>query len=60
LKAMNPEVRIIGSSGFATHGGNAESVGSEAQYFLHKPYTTETLLATLRAAVHGEVQPEQP
>ncbi|MGE0369416.1 MAG: PAS domain S-box protein, partial [Candidatus Dadabacteria bacterium] len=48
LKAMNPEVRIIGSSGQASNGGVAKAVGAGVNHFVPKPYTAETLLKTLR------------
>lgn len=48
LKAMNPDVRIIGSSGQASNGGVAKAVGAGVNHFVPKPYTAETLLKTLR------------
>lgn len=48
LKAMNPDVLIIGSSGQATNGGVAKAVGAGVHHFVPKPYTAETLLRTLR------------
>ena len=51
LKSMNPEVRIIGSSGLASHGGVAKAIGAGLNHFLPKPYTTEILLKTLRKAL---------
>jgi CheY-like chemotaxis protein len=48
LKAMNPDVLIIGSSGQAANGGVAKAVGAGVQHFVPKPYTAETLLRTLR------------
>jgi CheY-like chemotaxis protein len=48
LKAMNPKVRIIGSSGQASNGGVAKAVGAGVNHFVPKPYTAETLLKTLR------------
>jgi CheY-like chemotaxis protein len=47
LKAMNPAVRIIGSSGHASQGGVAKAVGAGVQHFVPKPYTAETLLKVL-------------
>ncbi len=48
LKAMNPDVLIIGSSGQAANGGVAKAVGAGVHHFVPKPYTAETLLRTLR------------
>jgi PAS domain S-box-containing protein len=47
LKAMNPAVKIIGSSGHASEGGVAKAVGAGVQHFVPKPYTAETLLKVL-------------
>jgi CheY-like chemotaxis protein len=47
LKAMNPAVKIIGSSGHASQGGVAKAVGAGVQHFVPKPYTAETLLKVL-------------
>jgi nitrogen-specific signal transduction histidine kinase/CheY-like chemotaxis protein len=44
LRTMNPEVKIIGSSGLSTRGSIASDAGSHIRHFLPKPYTTETLL----------------
>ncbi len=47
LKSMNPQVRIIGSSGLASNGGVAKAMGAGMQHFIPKPYTAETLLKAL-------------
>jgi CheY-like chemotaxis protein len=54
LKAINPEIRIIGSSGFATNDGVARAVGAGVGRFVSKPYTAETLLQTLHQVLHPE------
>jgi signal transduction histidine kinase/CheY-like chemotaxis protein len=54
LKAMNPEIRIIGSSGLASNGGVAKAVGAGVQFFVPKPYTAESILTTLQKLLHGE------
>ncbi len=51
LKAINPEVRIIGSSGLASHSGVAKAVGAGVKHFIPKPYTAETMLKTLSEAL---------
>jgi PAS domain S-box-containing protein len=55
LQAMNPRVRVIGSSGLSSYGAVARAIGEALPHFISKPYTTETLLKTLR-----EVLAEQP
>ena len=47
LRAMNPAVKIIGSSGHASQGGVAKAVGAGVQHFVPKPYTAETMLKVL-------------
>ena len=48
LKALNPQVKIIASSGLNSNGGVAKAVGAGVQHFVPKPYTAEALLVTLR------------
>ncbi len=48
LKAINPAVRVIGSSGLSTKGGNAKAVSAGLRHFIPKPYTAETMLKALR------------
>ena len=49
LKSINPKVRIIGSSGLSSNGGNAKAVGAGVEHFIPKPYTAETMLKSIRA-----------
>jgi CheY-like chemotaxis protein len=51
LRTMNPEVKIIGSSGLSTKGSVASDAGSHIRHFLPKPYTTETLLKAVAGAL---------
>ena len=51
LLTMNPQVRIIGSSGLAATDGVGEVPGSPVRHFIAKPYTADTLLRTLRLAL---------
>jgi signal transduction histidine kinase/CheY-like chemotaxis protein len=51
LRTMNPEVKIIGSSGLSTRGSVASDAGSHIRHFLPKPYTTETLLKAVAAVL---------
>jgi CheY-like chemotaxis protein len=54
LKAMNPKVNIIGSSGLASNGGVAKAVGAGVKHFVPKPYTAETLLKVLAEALRED------
>ncbi len=47
LKSINPQVRIIGSSGLASNDGVTKSLGAGVQHFIPKPYTAEAMLNTL-------------
>jgi DNA-binding NtrC family response regulator len=48
---MNPHVRIIGTSGLASNRSLTRAVGAGVQHFIPKPYTAETMLKTIRAAL---------
>lgn len=47
LRKLAPDIRIIASSGLASHGKTAEVSNEGAQAFLPKPYTASLLLQTL-------------
>lgn len=47
LKSINPDVRIIGSSGLSMDENIAKAIGAGVEHFVPKPYTAETLLQTL-------------
>jgi CheY-like chemotaxis protein len=47
LKTINPELRVIGTSGLTLDGGGAKLVGTQLDAFITKPYRAETLLNTL-------------
>jgi PAS domain S-box-containing protein len=49
LRRINPEVKIIATSGVNSNCGMTKLADMRIQYFLTKPYTAETLLKTLRA-----------
>ncbi len=51
LVRLNPEVRIIAASGLATDTTAAGAAGARVMHFLPKPYTAETLLTAVRAAL---------
>jgi len=54
LRKMNPAVRIIGASGLSAAGHGAQAASLGVEHFLHKPYTAETLLKTLRQVLSRE------
>jgi len=49
LQKINPQVKIIASSGFAGNGTNIETAQNGAHDFLTKPFTAEKLLRSLEA-----------
>ncbi len=51
LKAIDPAVRIIASSGLAPSGAMTTAVGAGVKYFVPKPYTAEAVLKTLAQAL---------
>jgi two-component system cell cycle sensor histidine kinase/response regulator CckA len=51
LVRLNPEVRIIGSSGLVTDASTAGPASARVLQFLPKPFTTETLLTAVKAAL---------
>ncbi|MES2305741.1 MAG: PAS domain S-box protein [Gemmatimonadota bacterium] len=54
LTSMNPEVKIIGSSGLPSNDGVARALGAGVAYFVPKPYTAEILLRVLQRVLVGE------
>jgi PAS domain S-box-containing protein len=53
LKNINPDVRIVTSSGLASNGGMARARNAGAKCFIPKPYTAETMLNTLYEVLNG-------
>jgi PAS domain S-box-containing protein len=51
LKKMRPNVLIIAASGLAANGHAAKASNLGVKHFLPKPYTADTLLKALRAAL---------
>jgi PAS domain S-box-containing protein len=54
IKAMNPNIKIIGSSGLTSQGGLAKAENIGIRYFIPKPYTAETMLKVVAEALRGE------
>ncbi len=52
LRAMNPKVRIIASSGTDADDVVAQARAAGVQYFIPKPYTAEALFAILHQVLH--------
>ncbi len=53
LKLMNPQVRIVGSSGLAASGEVARAVGAGVEDFLAKPYTAGAMLKMFQEVLRG-------
>lgn len=53
LKSINPDVKIIGTSGHASNGGVAKALGAGVQHFIPKPYTAERVLTMLAEVLRG-------
>jgi PAS domain S-box-containing protein len=54
LKAINPEVKIIGSSGMDGGGGITAAANVGVTEFIPKPYSAETLLRAIARAIGGD------
>ena len=48
LRAIDPEVKIIGSSGLNANGHLAKAVDAGVEVFVPKPYTADSMLRTVR------------
>jgi YesN/AraC family two-component response regulator len=48
---INPAVKIIAASGLNANGGVAKASSFGVKHFLTKPFTTGTLLKTLRTVL---------
>lgn len=53
LRSLNPDVRIIATSGLSGNAQRAAQVEMGATPFLSKPFTAETLLHAIREALDG-------
>jgi PAS domain S-box-containing protein len=52
LRAMNPGVRIVGSSGLMSNADATSLAGAGVLHFLPKPYTAAAILHALRTALN--------
>jgi PAS domain S-box-containing protein len=52
LRAINPQVKIVGSSGLASTGGAAKAINAGLRHFISKPFTAELMLQTVHKALH--------
>jgi len=59
LKSIDPEVRIIASSGLDANGKVAKALGAGIQHFVPKPYTADALLNILQQVLAPE-KPKKP
>ena len=60
LRAIDPAIRIVAVSGLATTERRREALREGASHFLAKPFTADTLLTTVGAAVLGAAIPGAP
>ena len=54
LKAINPEIKIIGASGLDSPGDPKGAEGHECRHFMPKPNSAETLLLTMHKVLAAE------
>ncbi|MDF3071223.1 MAG: Blue-light-activated protein [Polyangiaceae bacterium] len=57
IRAIDPDAKIVGSSGLTANGDVAKAVGAGVKHFVAKPYTAEALLSTLAKAL-GKIPSE--
>jgi PAS domain S-box-containing protein len=58
LKAIDPDAKIIATSGLATEHGVARVEQAGVRHFIPKPYTADVLLRTLSEVLHGLPAPD--
>lgn len=51
LRDIDPNITIVGASGLQGNGKVAQAAAAGVTHFIPKPYTTETLLTTIAAAL---------
>ncbi len=55
MRELDPEAKIIASSGYMEDTKIAELVGNSVNAFLHKPYTAEKILDVLHQILHNRL-----
>jgi len=60
LKAINPDVRIIGSSGMDGGSGLSAAANAGVSEFIPKPYSAETLLKAIARAIGNGEEAQRP
>ena len=58
LKKLNPDVRIIASSGLGGHDEVADAMAAGIRHFIPKPYKAETLAEILHQELAGSPSDE--
>ena len=54
LRAMNPHVKAVASSGLTVNGENTQAFGAGFKHFIPKPYTAEAMLNILAEALREQ------
>ena len=54
LRVLEPQLKIIGSSGLSSQGELSQTVGEALQGFIPKPYAAEVMLTTLADVLRGK------
>lgn len=60
LKAINPQIIVIGSSGRGSKDGVAKALAAGVRHFIPKPYTADAMLDILHKALHGVLDIKVP
>jgi two-component system cell cycle sensor histidine kinase/response regulator CckA len=59
LKAIDPDIRIVISTGYSNTSSESSPAGESADGFLQKPYQLEELSRTMRNVMDGRNSPAQ-
>jgi CheY-like chemotaxis protein len=54
LKAINPAIKIVSTSGLASNGGLSKAMSAGVRHFIPKPYTAESILHALHEVLNGK------
>ena len=60
LQTINPDVKIIAASGVSHMGGPAKVAEMGVRHFLHKPYSAQTVMTTLRLVINQDTWQQPP